>query len=210
MLCPKCGAEVPDSDYVCGVCGAYARGAKKSHGSESSVTTLDAVPTALDAVPTAGIRLGDIQPQYPRRHPPLGYPTGSGGPKDVYPPMHGWPGVAPPDAIQNDALPRSERRLLEGTPADVDSLPMTQESLDVILAIRAQRAARRWARWSLVLAALALVFPIFFGPIGFASGYIAWRLGEKRLGTIGAALSAAGMIVGIVLAGIVLSLQTQS
>ncbi len=57
-----------------------------------------------------------------------------------------------------------------------------------------------------MLAFLTLFVPVVFGPIGFASGYIAWRLGEKRLGRLGAALSATAMIAGIALAALLLGL----
>ncbi|MER3454894.1 MAG: hypothetical protein C4318_07055 [Acidimicrobiia bacterium] len=135
MRCPKCAAEVPESDYVCGACGAYARS------------------TSEDEPLVESSRLADSEVSF----------------------GHG----------------------LDPNSASIESL----------LALRVRKSARRWARWSMVLAALALLFPVLFGPMGLASGYVAWRLGERRLGTLGAALSAIGMVAGVVLATVALSVR---
>lgn len=200
MQCPKCGGEVPDSDYVCGACGAYARGATDGAPREGTDARLSA---PLDPPPIGSHPYPLPQP----RRPPLGYPTGSEGPDCAYPSMYGWPGLAPPEQPWDVSQSRYRIPHPEGLPPEAAMTAIRQASIETMLAYEARRTARRWARWSFVLAALALVFPIFFGPIGFASGYIAWRLGEKRLGRIGAALSAVGMLAGILFAALVLSIQ---
>lgn len=203
MQCPKCGAEVPGSDYICGACGAYAGGAGTAVAEEVAVGSGGATPHPSLVVPHP-------HPAPAVRQPPLGYPTGSEGPDYAHPTMHGWPGLAPPDAPRDLSVVRRELPHMERIPPEGLALGMDQSSLETLLALQVRKSAKRWARWSLVLAALALVFPVFFGPVGFATGYIAWRLGEKRLGRIGAALSAIGMIVGILLAVVVLSHRPQS
>lgn len=206
MRCPSCDAEVPEGDYVCGECGAYAY-------RDVPAVPRETTPEVDDSVVGSGPRLPSRKSlskaaqagpvieveQQPSSRPGPGqspYSPGPGGPDFSYPPINGWPGLAPeptpmpspkPDAAP---LPRplAGGRAIGGSIAAAGTVD--QEEL--------RRRGRTMGKWSIGLAIAAVLIPLV-GPVGIVTGYFAWRLGETRLGRLGVVLSIVAMVVGLAL-----------
>lgn len=187
MRCPSCSAEVPDRDLVCGDCGAYVYRNVPPAPREPSIGEADSGP-GRPTVPqpgSAGMRQGTERNFWGE------YPRGSGGPDYIYPTLQGWPGLAPDDTSGIDAA--GENITSQADEVRTSILLMAPNEAEM------RRRGRTMGRWSIGLALLSLLIPLA-GPVGIVTGYLAWRLGETRLGRIGVLTSVVAMVTGVTVA----------
>jgi hypothetical protein len=70
-----------------------------------------------------------------------------------------------------------------------------------------RRSGRGWSIAGLVCGIIAfLIVPILFGPLGIIFGFLGYRGGDRRLGTIAMIVSAVGLVVGLVIGALLLVL----
>lgn len=230
MKCPECDSDIPGRDLVCGDCGAYVYRNVPAVPREKSAETPPANPSRSSSLasllrPDMSRRRAESveRPATPHTREqsestPIpsrfdahqsgvdtssGYSSGTGGPDYVYPTLHGWPGLAPRATESNfGESPAGLSRDPGGLSLNADVAPDERMGAAAFAALGAEEARRRGraiGRWSIGLAMVALLLPVA-GLIGVATGVMAWRLGETKLGRIGVILSTVASLIGVAFA----------